>query len=148
MVFTPATVEEAAETVGELLHDRDLRDRVGQRGYRLVHREHTYERRVAALLEDIGLETPTTSTPSVDVICVSDRPHQVEHVFANFERQVNVDASLVFVTNADGFDIDGLRNRIEAVPVACSCSLRTSPRGVHERGDQRVHRYSLGEVRR
>lgn len=116
VVFTPATVEEAAETVGELLHDRDLRDRVGQRGYRLVHREHTYERRVAALLEDIGLETPTTSTPSVDVICVSDRPHQVEHVFANFERQVNVDASLVFVTNADGFDIDGLRNRIEAVP--------------------------------
>ena len=116
VVFTPASVEEAAEIVGELLHDRDHRDRVGQRGYRLVHREHTYERRVAALLEDIGLETPTTRTPSIDVICVSNRPQQVERVFANFERQVNVDARLVFVTNADGFDLDGLRNRIEALP--------------------------------
>lgn len=118
VVFTPSTVDEAAETVGELLHDRDHRDRSGQLGYRLVHREHTYERRVAALLEDIGLETPRPSTPSVDVICVSNRPHQVPHAFANFQRQTNVDARFVFVTNADGFDLGELHSRIEALPGA------------------------------
>ena len=108
VVFTPATVEEAAETVGELLHDRDHRDRARSTWLPASSIASTPTSGGSQHCSRTSVfETPTTSTPSVDVICVSNRPHQVEHVFANFERQVNVDASLVFVTNADGFDLDG-----------------------------------------
>ena len=118
VVFTPATVEEAAETVGELLHDCDLRDRSVNvaTGLSIASTPTSGVLRHSSRTSVSRRRQP--STPSVDVICVSNRPHQVEHVFANFERQTNVDASLVFVTNADGFDLDGLRSRIEAVPGA------------------------------
>ncbi len=108
--------DSAADTAREIEHlvaDPDHRDRVGQRGYRLVMGHHTYSDRVDTMLDFAGIVPRYREEPTVSVLCASMRPERAEAVFDAFAQQTHAARELIFVTNADGFDTD-LLHRLAA----------------------------------
>ena len=119
VVLTPSGAREAEEVIGALVDDPDHRDRIGQRGFRAVHSHHTYQHRLVEAFDTIGLEGfPAVAEPSVDVICVSNRPGQLEQVIANITRQTYPAMRFLFVTNSDDFDRGVVERAIAEVPNA------------------------------
>ena len=116
VVLTPSGPD-VATTIEALVSDRDHRDRVGQRGFRKVHAEHTYHHRIAAAFEFMGLDDfPAPDEPVVDVICVSNRPESLETAIANVERQTYGAVRFTFVTNHEGFDRADVERAVARVP--------------------------------
>lgn len=127
VVLTPSGAREAEAVIGALVDDPDHRDRVGQLGFRAVHARHTYQHRLAEAFETIGLDGfPAVVEPSVDVICVSNRPEQLEHVIANIARQTYAAMRFIFVTNSDEFDRDVVERAVAEVPNATVLHLPES----------------------
>lgn len=56
---------------------------------------------------------PSDATPRVGVVCVSNRPSQLEHVLAMFDAQTWTDKHLVLVTNAADYDTSAAAGRAE-----------------------------------
>jgi spore maturation protein CgeB len=113
VVLTPGTVAETDDVVARLVHDIDHRDRVGQRGFRVVMNAHTYQHRLAEAFAALGRDGfPPPSSPSVDVICVSSRPDYLHRAIDNYRRQRYENTRLIFVTNADEFDRDAVESAV------------------------------------
>lgn len=111
VVPTPADAAAAREVLASLLDDVDHRDRVGQRGYRLVHREHTYAHRTRQILRAIGLDADEPAAPTIDAVLVTNRPELLAEALDNVRRQDHPAVRLVLVTNSDGFDQGEVRRR-------------------------------------
>lgn len=68
-VPTPGNVADATALLDELVSDPTRRDRLGQRGYRLVMKSHTYQHRIAALCQQVGVDGfPEPQSPTVDAV--------------------------------------------------------------------------------
>lgn len=102
-VLVTRSREETAAHVDWALHEPEARDRHAHLGYRLVHREHSYERRVDRLLAHAGVEVGRPAK-RVSVICVSNRPEMTDHAIDSYLRQTYADKEFVFVANSSGFD--------------------------------------------
>jgi spore maturation protein CgeB len=124
IVPMPTTQASAEAFIGQLLHDPDYRDRLGQRGYREVMSRHTYAHRVRQMLTAIDIDDPTpTNDEIVDVICVSNRPEFLDDAIRNYTRQSYPHKRFIFVMNSDRFDEDAVRNRLSEIPDARVLSL-------------------------
>ncbi|MEM9465429.1 MAG: glycosyltransferase [Actinomycetota bacterium] len=123
VVLTPTGASEAEATIGALVTDPDHRDRVGQRGFRAVHTRHNYQHRIAEAFDVMGLPGfDAPSEPVVDVICVTNRPHELSNVIANVRRQSYGGLRFTLVTNSDGFDEDEVERAV--APIAGASVLR------------------------
>ncbi len=111
-VLTTDTPERTADLVDWVVNEPDARERHAHLGYRLVHREHTYADRVDEILQQVG-RPADRARRRVSVICVSNRPAQLDHVIDSYLRQTYDDRELVFVANDDGFD-DAMLASVEA----------------------------------
>lgn len=114
-VLTTDTPERTADLVDWVLNEPDARERHTHLGYRLVHRAHTYANRVDEMLDRVGLPAQRARR-RVSVICVSNRPAQLDHVIDSYLRQTYDDRELVFVANDEGFDADMLASVEARVP--------------------------------
>lgn len=125
LVPSPASRGESEEVLGQLL-DIETRDRLGQRGYRYVHTNHTYAHRTADLMRAIGHEADMPKDPTVDVLLVSNRPEHLDAALDNYRRQDYGPKRLVFVTNSDAFDLELVRARLAEFPGALHLSMPES----------------------
>jgi hypothetical protein len=121
MLGDAVLVSDSAATTSDLVEwlvsEPEQRDRFAHRGYRLVHRDHTYSHRMDALLAGIGLETDSPQR-TVTAICVSNRPEQASMVIKNLRRQTYPHLDFVFVANSDAYGDDVL-SQIEAEVPGC-----------------------------
>ena len=109
--------EKTAEYVEWVLNEPEQRDQHAHRGYRLVHREHSYQQRVDAMLQHVGVAV-TRPRRRVSVICVSNRPAMLDHAIGNYLRQSYADREFVFVANSSEFDTSMLASIEARVPGA------------------------------
>ncbi|MEQ8842926.1 MAG: glycosyltransferase [Acidimicrobiales bacterium] len=116
-VLVTESREQTGEYVDWVLNEPVARDRHSHLGYRLVHREHSYEQRVDAMLSMIG--TPASRPRRrVSVICVSNRPEMLDHALDSYLRQTYTDTEFVFVANSASFDESVLASVESRVPGA------------------------------
>ena len=81
--------------------------------YRVAH-----ERTTSHVVDEALRSTARTPLPhdrEVAVLCATRRPHQLENVIANFERQIHPERQLVVITNSSAFDRDAVERRLELV---------------------------------
>jgi hypothetical protein len=114
-VMIPSRPSETLDMVELMISDAVERDRRGHLGYRHIHREHTYDRRMAEILRLAGVADPVERSPLVTVIAVSNRPQQLEHVLGSFTRQSYLERELIFVANSDQFDHGALEQRLAEI---------------------------------
>ncbi|MEO5981151.1 MAG: glycosyltransferase [Pedococcus sp.] len=111
-VFQVCTAEEAGWTLRALVNSPELRDHTVHAAQRRIWAEHTYTRRVDAVLSAAGLASGASAArlPSVSALVSTNRPQQLEHVLATVAAQRGVDCELVLLTH--GFEPDtDLRSR-------------------------------------
>ncbi len=77
---------------------------------------YTSRHELAAALGRVGREH--TAAGGCTVVCVTNRPHRLEHLIANYAKQGDSAQALLVVTNSSGFDIAAVRDRLGAVPGA------------------------------
>lgn len=104
------TREDAGNVMRALCRSSELRDRLVHRGQRRIWEGHTYRHRAAQVLEAAGLpHADPNRLPTATAIVSTNRPAQLEHVFASVGAQRGVDVQLALVTH--GFDVDDARLR-------------------------------------
>lgn len=108
------TEEETAQWLDVLLKNPDVGERMVKRGMRRILAEHTYAHRLQTILRTIGLGG-ALEVPRVTVVSCTIRPHQLENVIANYERQAYPNKELVVILNNDAFVLDDVRRRLECV---------------------------------
>ncbi|MFT7601602.1 MAG: hypothetical protein ACI8TP_004561 [Acidimicrobiales bacterium] len=116
-VLVTDTRQKTADYVDWVLNEPEERDQFAHLGYRLVHREHSYEQRVDAMIRHAGLSV-TRPRRRVSVICVSNRPEMLDHAIKSYERQTYADKELLFVANSAEFDDAMLESIAQRVPGA------------------------------
>lgn len=119
IVLVSDTPARTAELVEWAVHEPEERDRHAQLGFRRVHQAHTYGNRVDDLLSLAGFEADAPRR-RVSVICVSNRPAQVDHVVDTFLSQSHTDLELVFVANTRAFtdaDLASIEARVPAAKI-------------------------------
>ncbi len=137
------TAEEAQQWLDLLLKNPDIADRMVLRAQRRIFTEHTYQRRLATILETIGIPVPATPR-RVSVITCTNRPAKLENVIANYERQKFADKELVLVLNSDDFALETVRERLKTVANARVFQLpaeRTLGACLNEAVDQMQYEY-------
>jgi len=116
--------EEAYDKIRALLRSDDYRTRKVHAAQRRTWNEHTYEKRIDQLLGDIGL--PSEKNPrSASVIVSTNRPHQIENVFANIARQAGAETELVLLTH--GFEMRAARLADLRSQYGVTCTYLTAP---------------------
>lgn len=103
-VYVAEGFEETRHTVRALVRNSDLGERSTHLAQRRIWRKHTYAHRVETVLEAAGFQDTAIGHPSASCIVSTNRPQQLEHVFAQFARQTYAEKQLVVV--AHGFEWD------------------------------------------
>ena len=78
---------EASTHLRELFVDEDLRRREGHLGYRFVHENHTYRRRLNEMFVKIGVEAKETKSPAVSVFLVARSLQNLTLTLKNYTQQ-------------------------------------------------------------
>ncbi|MGV0394278.1 glycosyltransferase family protein [Corynebacterium riegelii] len=87
-----------------LLKSPEVRERMVHRAQRTIWNKHCYHHRASKLLEAAGLEhAATESDPLISVIAPSNRPDNMDHLFSQYGRQINVRRELILVCH--GFNL-------------------------------------------
>jgi hypothetical protein len=123
-VLITDSFEKTAEYVDWVVNEPDERDRFAHRGYRLVHREHSYRHRVDDLLNQVGIDSGRPRQ-KVSVISVSNRANQLDFLVENYRRQSYENTELIFVANSEDYGADKLQEIETRVPG--STVLRVDP---------------------
>lgn len=114
-VFLAETIDQATDVINALASNPELGERAVHRAQRKIWSVHTYAHRAESI---VAMALPNESTavrlPTVSALVSTNRPHQLEHVFASVGRQTGVDIELVLLTH--GFQpqvgaIDRLRDK-------------------------------------
>ena len=108
--------EDTVDHLLELLGDEEARVQEGHRGYRHVHENHTYRRRMAEVFHRVGLESLVPKRPSVSVLMPTMRPKNVLRCLENFTKQTYRDKELILILNNAEFDLDAIRKETDRVP--------------------------------
>lgn len=66
---------------------------------------------------------PSSEEAGVTVVCVTNRPHQLDEVVANYERQQHPHRQLLVVTNSRAFDLEAVRARLAVVEGASTIDI-------------------------
>ena len=101
-----------------LIGEPTARDRLAQRGCREVQARHTFADRAETVLAALGRPAVLRARPLVSLICVSHRPHFLDHALANLRRQTYPELEILFVLNGDGFDRAEVEARLAGLPRA------------------------------
>ena len=103
-VPTVASEDEAEMTLRALLNSNLFRRRTAQLSLRRVWQEHTYRHRAQVLLEQLGLSEPITKTPTVSIICSTNRDRKLSHLLEQVSAQTLVPIELCVLGH--GIEID------------------------------------------
>lgn len=117
-VITVRNPQETSEAVQQMIWNVDARERRGHLGYRHVHRHHTYRERFQQVVSIAGLDAPLPPEPSVTVVCVSNRPENLDHVIDSYRRQSYRSTEFIFVGNSDEFDREHVASRLDLLDKA------------------------------
>ncbi|MCA9104332.1 MAG: glycosyltransferase [Planctomycetales bacterium] len=79
------------------------------RGVRAAHENHTYQHRLRTIAERVGLSPPAVSEMPLTAICVSMRPHLVEHVASQLLRQNRRPDEVIYVCHSPDFNEQEIR---------------------------------------
>jgi len=108
-VHMVSELDEAKPLIERLLADDFRRKTSVHRGYRLVHREHTYTDRVKFIFDKVGIPYEKIDSPLISCITCSNRPHMIENILNNFDCQNYSNKELVLMLEAEDQEF----NRIE-----------------------------------
>ncbi|WP_353951816.1 glycosyltransferase [Knoellia sp. S7-12] len=105
-VLQVASEKEAEWTLRALVNSPELRDHTVHIAQRRIWEEHTYTRRLDAVLAAAGLAdgAPAARLPTVSALVSTNRPQQLDHVLTTVASQRGVDVELVLLTH--GFEPD------------------------------------------
>jgi len=117
IVPMPRTPEELRATVGRLLGDEELRDRLSLVGQRKVFSEHTYGHRVDTILEALGLEKPKPA-PLASVLTATIRPEQLDNIIQNFTGQVYPNKELILIATGYPMGESALEDRLRKAGIS------------------------------
>ena len=106
VLFVASTPEEARDAMKTLLASDELRDRLAQRAWRRLRRDHALTDRVDELLSGVGL-AGSRPVPRVTMMVPTNRPHKLETVLDNLGRQTYPALSVKLVLH--GVDVDAAR---------------------------------------
>jgi len=96
---------ETASLLRELLEDSEAPMRLATRGIRKVMREHTCGERLDSVMKTIGISKNYVSRKKgVSIIACTNRPDYMKNMFANYNRQENVDRELIVVLNSNSLN--------------------------------------------
>ncbi len=103
-VPTVASAYEAEMTLRALLNSNLLRRRTAHLSLRKVWQEHTYRHRAQDLLGQLGLAETLTNSPSVSIICSTNRDRELSHLLEQVSAQTL--APLELCVLGHGIEID------------------------------------------
>lgn len=105
--------QSAGFAIRALLKSPALRDRMVHSAQRVMWSQHTYAHRAAQILSDTGIWADASSQlalPSVSVVCSTNRPQQLPHLFEHVGKQVRTLAEfggeVELAVMAHGFTVD------------------------------------------
>jgi spore maturation protein CgeB/polysaccharide pyruvyl transferase WcaK-like protein len=100
--------QEAQSILKKFLEDKELRDRLAHQGLRKVMREHTYEKRLAFVLQAMGIGHGNCDgkRKGVSIITCTNKLIYMENILANYDRQQYQDKELIIVLNNDQLDLE------------------------------------------
>ena len=99
------SAEDAAAKIKTLVNSPEVRDRMVHKAQRTIWNRHCYHHRAQLLFDAIKLQDDSaTFSPTISVICSSNRPNNIEHLLSQYSRQINVDRELVLITH--GYELD------------------------------------------
>ncbi|GAA2015649.1 glycosyltransferase family protein [Brevibacterium samyangense] len=143
-VFQPTTRSEASDVLRALVRSPELSDRSVHLAQRRIWAEHTYTQRAMTVMDAAGVPYEDPGTPTVSVLVSTNRPQQLDHVFASVGKQTYPHVQLVLVTH--GFDPSAEPAEVRSAEGAGSLEARAASAGVrdlvHVVGDASL---SLGE---
>lgn len=107
IVKISSSPEETRLYLRQLLENKEQRDRLAQLGMRRIMREHTYEKRLAFVLQTMGIGygNGDEKRKGVSIITCTNKPGYMENIFANYRRQQYEDKELIIVLNNDRLDL-------------------------------------------
>ena len=107
IVKMTSSPEETRLCLQELLGDKELRDRLAHLGLRKVMKEHTYEKRLAYVLDTMGIgkNANASEKKGVSIITCTNKLIYMDNIFANFDRQQYEDKELIIVMGNDQLDL-------------------------------------------
>ncbi len=130
-VVVATSAEEAGTQLGNLLRNKQWRDRLGLQAHRLVHEKHLYGHRVSTIMNALGVDI-TSLAPSVSAIVPTMRPQQLAPIWKLLHHQTCKNLELVLLTHGfdctDSREVAELRERwplkhVEIVPMETSAKL-------------------------
>ena len=117
LVPVVSTEADAIDQIAMLLDDSSSRQKRSHLGYRFVHSKHTYSHRLSEIGEFIGVrELAAIPEPTVDWICVSERPEMIQNLVSNYRRQTYENKRLILVLNSSRFDHSNVERILNDVP--------------------------------
>ena len=97
--------EDAAAKIKTLVNSPEVRDRMVHKAQRRIWNQHCYHHRAQLLFDTIKLKGESVSfSPTISVICSSNRPNNIEHLLSQYSRQINVNRELILITH--GYELD------------------------------------------
>lgn len=98
--------------IQRLLDDGLLRERIAHRGWRLVHRQHTWKQRLAGLHATLGLAWEEAAAGRISIIACTHRPQNLETLLRQVAVQCWSDRELILVLHGDSFDLPAVRQQV------------------------------------
>lgn len=105
LVKLSRTGEETGEYLQDLITNNELRDKTAVKGQREVFNYHVYRHRLETVFNTISLGYAQEKTPGVSVITIADGYNNIEHIAANFQRQLYPLKELIVILRGNETDI-------------------------------------------
>lgn len=103
-VATVDSPQGAESTITSMVNSPELRERMVHKAQRKIWNNHCYSHRAMKLFEAIDLPySAPNNSGLISVICSSNRPENIKHLFQQFSRQTNVNHELILITH--GFEL-------------------------------------------
>jgi len=115
ITFSP---EETKSHLDLLLGDKELRDKLANRGLRKVMREHTYGKRLDYILQtmDIAKGNSDARKKGVSIITCTNKSEYMDNIFVNYDRQEYEDKELIIILNDDRLNLEEWREKAKSHP--------------------------------
>jgi len=113
IVKMSSSPEQTRSHLDLLLGDKELRDKLANRGLRKVMKEHTYRKRLEYVLQKIGMNEGEADDKSrgVSIIISTNKLEYMDNIFASYDRQEYEDKELIIILNNNHLNLAEWREK-------------------------------------
>ncbi|UVI28636.1 glycosyltransferase family protein [Paenibacillus spongiae] len=108
--------EECSQYIHLLLQNPEFSQRLSLLGIREINSKHLYKHRFQSILNKIGIDYSQVPPSGVSIITCTNRQHNMDNIFENYEHQKWGNKELIIILNHDGLNIKEWKQKAELYP--------------------------------